>query len=68
MSLQLRRVATGPDANGRAVVKIDEVETRYQEVFIPLSARPRSTANVRVCAKPHSRPELYSSIIFRGRP
>jgi len=29
MSLQIRRVVTGHDANGRAVVKIDEVSKNF---------------------------------------
>ena len=40
MSLQLRRVVTGHDANGRAVVKIDEISKNL------VSARPGSTACV----------------------
>ena len=40
MSLQLRRVVTGHDANGRAVVKIDEVSKNL------VSSRPGSTACV----------------------
>ena len=40
MALQLRRVVTGHDANGRAVVKIDEVSKNL------VSARPGSTACV----------------------
>ena len=40
MSLQLRRVVTGHDANGRAVVKIDEVSKNL------ISSRPGSTACV----------------------
>lgn len=55
MAVQVRRVVTGHDASGRAVVKIDEAETRCQEPFISLSAHPRSTGNVRGFAKPHSR-------------
>lgn len=40
MALQLRRVVTGHDANGRAAVKIDEVSKNL------VSARPGSTACV----------------------
>ena len=40
MPLQLRRVVTGNDANGRAVVRIDEVSKNL------VSARPGSTACV----------------------
>ena len=40
MPLQLRRVVTGHDANGRAVVKIDEVSKNL------ISSRPGSTACV----------------------
>jgi quercetin dioxygenase-like cupin family protein len=40
MALQLRRVVTGHDANGRAVVKIDEISKNL------ISARPGSTACV----------------------
>ena len=40
MALQLRRVVTGHDANGRAVVKIDQVSKNL------VSARPGSTACV----------------------
>jgi quercetin dioxygenase-like cupin family protein len=40
MSLNLRRVVTGHDANGRAVVKIDEVSKNL------VSSRPGSTACV----------------------
>jgi len=40
MPLQLRRVVTGHDANGRAVVKIDEISKNL------VSARPGSTACV----------------------
>jgi quercetin dioxygenase-like cupin family protein len=40
MALQLRRVVTGHDANGRAVVKIDEVSKNIT------SSRPRQTACV----------------------
>ena len=40
MPLQLRRVVTGHDANGRAVVKIDEISKNL------ISARPGSTACV----------------------
>lgn len=40
MALQLRRVVTGHDADGRAVVKIDEVSKNL------VSARPGSTACV----------------------
>ena len=40
MSLQLRRVVTGHDTNGRAVVKIDEISKNL------VSARPGSTACV----------------------
>ena len=40
MALQLRRVATGHDANGRAVVEIDEVSKNIT------SSRPGSTACV----------------------
>jgi len=40
MALQLRRVVTGHDTNGRAVVKIDEISTNL------VSARPGSTACV----------------------
>ncbi len=40
MALQLRRVVTGHDANGRAVVKIDEVSKNI------ISSRPRQTACV----------------------
>ena len=40
MSLQLRRVVTGHDANGHAVVKIDEISKNL------ISARPGSTACV----------------------
>jgi len=40
MSLNLRRVVTGHDANGRAVVKIDEVSKHL------VSSRPGSTACV----------------------
>ena len=40
MSLQLRRVVTGHDANGRAVVKIDKVANNL------VSSRPGSTACV----------------------
>src|SRR6476620_3504886 len=40
MALQLRRVVTGHDANGRAVVKIDEISKNL------VSARPGSTACV----------------------
>jgi hypothetical protein len=37
MALQLRRVVTGHDANGRAVVKIDEVSKNL------VSGRPGAT-------------------------
>ncbi|HEX2930520.1 MAG TPA: cupin domain-containing protein, partial [Candidatus Binatia bacterium] len=40
MALQLRRVVTGHDANGHAVVKIDEISKNL------VSARPGSTACV----------------------
>jgi quercetin dioxygenase-like cupin family protein len=40
MALQLRRIVTGHDANGRAVVKIDEVSKNL------ISSRPGSTACV----------------------
>jgi quercetin dioxygenase-like cupin family protein len=40
MALQLRRVVTGHDTNGRAVVKIDEISKNL------ISARPGSTACV----------------------
>ena len=40
MSLQLRRVVTGHDAEGRAVVKIDEVSKNF------VSGRPGATACV----------------------
>ncbi|TMA78670.1 MAG: cupin domain-containing protein [Deltaproteobacteria bacterium] len=40
MTLQLRRVVTGHDANGRAVVKIDEVSKNL------VSGRPGATACV----------------------
>ena len=40
MALQLRRVVTGHDANGHAVVKIDEVSENL------ISSRPGSTACV----------------------
>jgi quercetin dioxygenase-like cupin family protein len=40
MALQLRRVVTGHDADGRAVVKIDEISKNL------ISARPGSTACV----------------------
>src|SRR5438552_17921359 len=40
MPLQLRRVVTGHDANGRAVVKIDEVSKNL------VSGRPGATACV----------------------
>ncbi|HEY1233659.1 MAG TPA: cupin domain-containing protein [Candidatus Binatia bacterium] len=40
MALQLRRVVTGHDGNGRAVVKIDEISKNL------VSARPGSTACV----------------------
>lgn len=40
MALHLRRVVTGHDANGRAVVKIDEISKNL------VSARPGSTACV----------------------
>lgn len=40
MALQLRRVVTGHDANGRAVVKIDEVAKNL------ISARPGATSCV----------------------
>jgi len=40
MALQLRRVVTGHDANGRAVVTIDEVSKNI------ISSRPRQTACV----------------------
>ena len=40
MSLQLRRVVTGHDANGRAVVKIDEISKNL------VSGRPRQSACV----------------------
>lgn len=40
MALQLRRVVTGHDANGRAVVKIDEVSKNVT------SSRPGATACV----------------------
>ena len=40
MSLQLRRVVTGHDANGRAVVKIDEISKNL------LSSRPGQSACV----------------------
>jgi len=40
MALQLRRVVTGHDANGRAIVKIDEVSKSL------VSSRPGSTACV----------------------
>jgi quercetin dioxygenase-like cupin family protein len=40
MALHLRRIVTGHDANGRAVVKIDEVSKNL------ISARPGSTACV----------------------
>ena len=40
MALQLRRVVTGHDADGRAVVKIDEISRNL------VSARPGSTACV----------------------
>jgi len=40
MPLQLRRIVTGHDANGRAVVKIDEISKNL------ISARPGSTACV----------------------
>jgi hypothetical protein len=40
MALQLRRVVTGHDANGRAVVKIDEVSKTLS------SNRPGATACV----------------------
>lgn len=55
MSLQVRGIVTGHDANGRTVVKIDEVETRCEEPFISLSAHSRSTSNVKGFAKSHSR-------------
>jgi len=55
MALQIRRVITGHDANGRAVVEIDEVQTRCEEPLISLSGHSRSTANVMGFAKPHSR-------------
>ena len=45
MALQIRRVVTGHDASGRAVVKIDEVAKNL------LSSRPGATAWV-VCAVP----------------
>ncbi|HEY6999764.1 MAG TPA: cupin domain-containing protein, partial [Candidatus Binatia bacterium] len=40
MSLQLRRIVTGHDNNGHAVVKIDEISKNL------VSARPGSTACV----------------------
>ena len=40
MSLQLRRIVTGHDANGRAVVKIDEISNKLS------SNRPGATACV----------------------
>jgi hypothetical protein len=40
MALQVRRVVTGHDANGRAVVKIDEVSKNL------VSGRPGATACV----------------------
>ena len=40
MALQIRRVVTGHDANGRAVVKIDEVSKNL------VSGRPGATACV----------------------
>jgi len=46
MALQFRRIVTGHDGNGRAVVKVDEVEKRCQGPLISLSARPRSIASV----------------------
>ena len=55
MAVQVRRVVTGHDANGRAVVKIDEVENTFQGPFISLSAHLRSAAKVISFAKPHSR-------------
>ena len=33
MTRQVRRVVTGHDANGRAGVKIEEVEKRYRKLF-----------------------------------
>ena len=41
MSLNLRRVVTGHDPNGRAVVKIDEVTKNL------LSSRPEATAQLK---------------------
>jgi quercetin dioxygenase-like cupin family protein len=40
MALQVRRVITGHDANGRAIVKIDEVSRNV------VSSRPGASANV----------------------
>jgi quercetin dioxygenase-like cupin family protein len=40
MALQVRRVITGHDANGRAIVKIDEVSKNI------VSSRPGASANV----------------------
>ena len=57
MTRHVRRVVTGHDANGRAGVKIEEVEKRCQETFISQSAHSRSTVNVRGFAKSHSRRE-----------
>jgi hypothetical protein len=40
MALQIRRVVTGHDGNGRAVVKIDEIATNL------VSSRPGATSCV----------------------
>jgi hypothetical protein len=40
MALQFRRVVTGHDANGRAIVKIDEIAKNQ------VSSRPGATAGV----------------------